>query len=104
MLTFFVPRMSSVAVGEEMTGPAPQMTLPAFSGDRKNETCTSPSPLVPFTVGATSGTWITGKSEYEVVAALLCPVRTPSTIEWNWVDSQLLSQMDCSLHYNLCSL
>src|ERR1039457_4331477 len=34
----------------------------------------------------------------------LCPVRTRSTIEWNWVDSQLLRQMDCSLHYNLCSL
>jgi hypothetical protein len=28
----------------------------------------------------------------------LCPVRTRSTIEWNWVDSQLLRQMDCSLH------
>ena len=34
----------------------------------------------------------------------LCPVRTRSTIEWNWVNSQLLRQMDCSLHYNLCSL
>src|SRR5450631_3009807 len=34
----------------------------------------------------------------------LCPVRTRSTIEWNWVDSQLLREIDCSLHYNFCSL
>ena len=60
MLTFFVPRMSSVAVGKEMTGPAPQMTLPTFAGEKNNEVCTSPSPVVPFTPGARSGTWITG--------------------------------------------
>ena len=60
MLTFFVPRMSSVAVGKEMTGPALQMTLPTFAGDKKKEACTSPSPLVPFTLRERSGTWITG--------------------------------------------
>ena len=62
MLTFFVPRMSSVAVGKEMTGPAPQMTLPTFAGEKNNEVCTSPSPVVPFTPGARSGTWITGNN------------------------------------------
>ena len=54
MLSFFVPRMSSVAVGKEMTGPAPQMTLPTFAGEKNNEVCTSPSPVVPFTPGARS--------------------------------------------------
>lgn len=34
----------------------------------------------------------------------LCPVRTRPTIEWNWVDSQLLRQIDCSLHYKFCFL
>jgi hypothetical protein len=38
-----------------MTGPAPQMILPTFAGDKKSEVCTSPSPLVPFTLGERSG-------------------------------------------------
>src|ERR1700733_7078938 len=60
MLSFFVPSMSSEAVGTEMMGPAPQMTWPTLDGDKNNERLISPTPDAPPIPGAGSGVWITG--------------------------------------------
>src|SRR5512137_645053 len=41
------PVIGDVAVGNEATGPTPQMTPSAFAGERKAVIVRSPSPVVP---------------------------------------------------------
>lgn len=57
---FSVPRLSSVAVGNWNTGPAPQIMLPGFAGEMYPWYWISPRPNSSPTPGASSGWYIKG--------------------------------------------
>ena len=57
MLHWLVPSRESVAVGRVNVGPAPQMSLPGFAGDRKNVGLRSPSPKALSSPGNSDG-WL----------------------------------------------
>src|SRR5271170_2535746 len=54
MLHFPWPKTELVAVGSTKAGPAPQINLPGFAGDRKNVGFRSPNPKAPWLTG-----WLT---------------------------------------------
>src|SRR5271170_2915731 len=53
-LHFPCPSTGFVAVGNTIVGPAPQISLPGFAGDRKNDGFRSPNPDAPWLMG-----WLT---------------------------------------------
>src|SRR5579862_7152431 len=51
MLHFPCPNVLLVAVGNTIAVPTPQMSLPGFAGERKNDGFRSPNPYAPWSTG-----------------------------------------------------
>src|SRR6478735_2709909 len=57
---FLLPSSELLLVGSWITGPAPQIHLPGFAGERKAVTTISPTPLVLSMPGPNEGIEMTG--------------------------------------------